>query len=98
MLLTNKTILVSGAGRGIGREIVLTAVREGALVVAHIGRQPAVPTMPTIFESDRVLHLYGDLSLVTDIDAFWAEAITCLFFTDFRMPSGVHSSRTVKKG
>lgn len=75
MLLTNKTILVTGAGRGIGREIVLTALREGALVVAHIGRQPADATMPTIFESDRVLHLYGDLSLVTDIDSIWAEAI-----------------------
>ena len=35
MLLNNKTIFVTGAGRGIGREILLTALREGASVAAQ---------------------------------------------------------------
>jgi len=38
MLLNDKTLLVTGAGRGIGLEIVKCALREGAHVVAHVGR------------------------------------------------------------
>jgi len=38
MLLINKTVLVTGAGRGIGYEIVKTALREAAKMVAPIGQ------------------------------------------------------------
>ena len=34
MLLTGRTALVTGGARGIGREIVLTLVRQGAIVIA----------------------------------------------------------------
>ena len=75
MLLENKTILVTGAGRGIGHEIVTTALREGAKVVAHIGRKHPQQSASELFESNDVLHLHGDLSVNDDIDVIWTDAV-----------------------
>jgi len=73
MLLDNKIILVTGAGRGIGREIVSTAIREGANVVAHTGRTEA---SDPLFDSDNVLSVTGDLTAPADLDKIWHEAVT----------------------
>ncbi len=75
MLLNNKTIFVTGAGRGIGREIVIAALREGANIVAHIGRSNSAESKSRLFESSSVLNLYGDLSSTTDIDKLWTDAL-----------------------
>jgi len=75
MLLRNRTILVTGAGRGIGRAIVETALREGAKVIAHVGRKRADDAQLDAFQSDDVLHLYGDLSVPKNIDQIWSDAI-----------------------
>ncbi len=72
MLLSNKTILVTGAGRGIGLQIVECALREGAKVVAHVGR---APSDQVTFQSDQVLPLTGDLSRQQDIDKIWRDAL-----------------------
>lgn len=75
MLLTNKTIFVTGAGRGIGREIVHTALREDAKVIAHIGRHAVASESPKEFDSADVLLLRGDLSERDEILRLWEEAV-----------------------
>jgi len=75
MLLDGKTILVTGASRGIGREIVAMALREGAKVVAHLGRKSSSHSLSDLPRSADVLHLYGDLSESADIDAIWTDSV-----------------------
>lgn len=80
MLLEKKIVLVTGAGRGIGRSIVEVATREGALVVAHIGRDQETATGQTnrqgsVFMSEQVLELYGDLSSKESIHQIWQDAV-----------------------
>ena len=77
-LLSGKAVLVTGAGRGIGREIVLTALREGASVVAHVGRNSASqhPTnSANSFDPHKMLELYGDLTVDANIDSIWDAAV-----------------------
>ena len=75
MLLANKTILITGAGGGIGKEIVRSALREGANVVAHVGRKRPVDSTNDPFPPAAVHHLYGDVSSASEIDGIWAEAL-----------------------
>lgn len=75
MLLKNKTVLVTGAGRGIGFAIVETAVREGATVVAHVGRQKNhIPAFDK-FDTARVQQIIADLSDKNGTDQLWAGAL-----------------------
>lgn len=75
MLLNNKTILVTGAGRGIGYEIVDIAVREGANVIAHVGRASTARPAYDKFNSAQVHQLTGDLSVSEDLNNIWAKAL-----------------------
>ena len=75
MLLANKIIFITGARRGIGLEIVNTALREGARVIAHVGREANELSETGMFNSKGVLCLYGDLSKKEDIDDIWADAL-----------------------
>ncbi|MBX2823936.1 MAG: SDR family oxidoreductase [Gammaproteobacteria bacterium] len=70
MLLKDRTLLVTGAGRGIGRTIVETAVREGAQVVAHTGRRSGADHLP-----QQVQCLYGDLTVPDDLERIWNQAV-----------------------
>jgi NAD(P)-dependent dehydrogenase (short-subunit alcohol dehydrogenase family) len=68
--LTGKTALVTGAGRGIGREIALRLAREGAFVVIHYGasRKGAADVLAQIEGSGgKGLTLGADLSKVSEI-------------------------------
>jgi len=78
MLLKDKTILVTGAGRGIGFAIVEVAVREGATVIAQVGREPGHRPGFAKFNTDQVQQLAGDLSLDNGADKLWAEALSLL--------------------
>ncbi len=71
-MLTGKTLLLTGAGRGIGYEIAKCALREGACVVAHVGR---TQSKDVLFQSDSVLALTGDLSKPADIKKLWQNAL-----------------------
>jgi 3-oxoacyl-[acyl-carrier protein] reductase len=75
MLLTDKVLLVTGAGRGIGYAIVECAVREGANVIAHVGRSLPSDSSFDKFNSEQVHILTGDLSLADDINGIWADAL-----------------------
>lgn len=74
-MLKDKTILVTGAGRGIGLEIVETAVREGAKVIAHVGRKHSNRPAFEKFDSSHVHQITGDLSTAQSTDHIWAEAL-----------------------
>jgi len=74
MLLKDRTIFVTGAGRGIGHEILKTALREGASVAAHMGRNPDV-NASEIAGKDRLLALSGDLSQTGVVDELWSNAL-----------------------
>ena len=67
-LLTDKILLVTGAGRGIGKAIVDAALREGAQVIAHLGRHPS-DAMKAATAKLHVLH--GDLSSPAGVEAIW---------------------------
>lgn len=75
MLLTNKTIFVTGAGKGIGHAIATIALREGAKVIAHMGRAPDASKEVNSWDPTNTLLLYGDLSQCDEIDKLWAEAV-----------------------
>lgn len=75
MLLENRTLFITGAGRGIGYEIVKTALREGARVIAHTGRTQQPFDLTKTTDKTKLLHLHGDLSNNTDIDRLWADAV-----------------------
>jgi len=75
MLLSDKTIFVTGAGRGIGREILRTALREGASVAAHMGRDSAFDTAEIDAGEDKLLALSGDLTQPGVVDELWSSAL-----------------------
>ena len=75
MLLNNKTIFVTGAGRGIGREILLTALREGASVAAHMGRVSTSDAAVINADKDKYLPLSGDLTQHGVVDKLWSNAL-----------------------
>ncbi len=74
--LTGKTILVTGASKGIGAAIVATLGRDGAHVIAHYGRDAAgarqtVERIPT----ERVKLLQADFAIPGEIARLWREAL-----------------------
>jgi len=75
MLLNDKTIFVTGAGRGIGREILKTALREGASVAAHMGRLSDFDTNGIDADEGKLLPLSGDLSQPGVVDELWSGAL-----------------------
>ncbi len=75
MLLNDRTIFITGAGRGIGREILLTALREGASIVAHMGRDSAVNKADINAGDDEFLPLSGDLTQSGVVDELWSSAL-----------------------
>ena len=74
--LDKKTILVTGASKGIGTEIVKTLGENGAAVVAHygtdqVGARRAVEELP----HDRAITIGADLADMNAVDKLWNEAL-----------------------
>ncbi len=74
--LAGKTILVTGASKGIGAAIAASLGRDGASVIAHYGgdeagARAAVADIP----EDRKTLLQADLSALGNADALWEEAL-----------------------
>jgi len=75
MLLIDKTIFITGAGRGIGRQILLTALRDGASVVAHLGKTAAFDSVKIDAGKNKLLLLSGDLSKAGVVNQLWSDAL-----------------------
>jgi NAD(P)-dependent dehydrogenase (short-subunit alcohol dehydrogenase family) len=76
MQLAGKTALVTGASRGIGREIAMELARLGAKIAVHYGRgrEGAEETARMIAEAGgQAFVLGGDISKLEDIEAMLVE-------------------------
>ncbi|MGD8105219.1 SDR family NAD(P)-dependent oxidoreductase [Pantoea sp. FN0302] len=75
--LSGKVILVTGATKGIGREIVKALHAEGAMVIGHYGhdRQSAVQLAEQY--PQRLQFVQQDLSQPDAAEKLWNEALKC---------------------
>lgn len=73
--LSGKTVIVTGASKGIGASIARAMIRDGARVIAHYGhdRAGAKAVIADAAEEQAVL-LQADFSDRAAVDRFWAEA------------------------
>ena len=72
--LKDKTILVTGASRGIGRVIAQTLYRDGAHVVIHYGNSSKSALALADEFGDRGLAVGGDLNNIEDTRRLWETA------------------------
>ena len=74
--LSGKTVLLTGASKGIGAATAMALCRAGASLVAHYGTdragaEAAVAGLPP----ERVLLLQADLGQTPEVDRLWREAL-----------------------
>jgi 3-oxoacyl-[acyl-carrier protein] reductase len=77
--LDGKIALVTGASRGIGREIALSFAREGADVACNYNKSPAAAeTLVTAIEAmgRKAVAIQGDVGKTEEIDRIVAEAMS----------------------
>ena len=69
MMLKNKTILLTGAGRGMGREIAMTCAREGAkmILISRTENELEETLQLIIKESPESFYLTADISNESEI-------------------------------
>ena len=75
LLLTGRTVLVTGASRGIGRATALAAHREGAHVVAHWGSSEQAAHDLQQRLGDRGCLVRADLRDPGETEGMWQEAL-----------------------
>ena len=76
--LKGKTIFITGATRGIGREIALRCAREGANVIVTGKTASPHPRLPgTIHSVVQEVEAAGGRGLAVELDVRDAEAIVC---------------------
>lgn len=75
-MLDGKTVLVTGASKGIGQSIAREAAKQGARVIAHYGgdRAGAEAALAGI-PAERAIVLQGDLAAKDGADRLFAEAL-----------------------
>lgn len=71
--LTGKTVVVTGASKGIGAAIAAAMLAAGARVVAHYGSDRAGAEAAVAGAPDRARLLGADMGDMGAVDAFWAE-------------------------
>ncbi|MEM9249536.1 MAG: SDR family oxidoreductase [Pseudomonadota bacterium] len=73
--LSEKTIVVTGASKGIGAAIAATMVAGGATVIAHYGRDRAGAEAAVRSAAPGKAHLLqADFADMAEVDQFWAAA------------------------
>jgi len=75
MLLKNKICIVTGAGKGFGREIAKEFYAQGAKLALITRSQPDINDLNSEFDSGRVLSVCGDVSDSTVVAQFITQTI-----------------------
>ena len=74
--LTGKTVLLTGASKGIGAETAKTLLAMGANLIAHYGNDlQGVEAAVAGVDPDRVLVLQADLGKLGEVRRLWQEAV-----------------------
>jgi NAD(P)-dependent dehydrogenase (short-subunit alcohol dehydrogenase family) len=74
--LTGKTVLVTGASKGIGAAIAASLGKAGASIIAHYGSDAqGARDATSAIASARVKLIGADLAKTADVDRLWAEAL-----------------------
>ncbi|MEG8765630.1 SDR family oxidoreductase [Klebsiella pneumoniae] len=72
--LAGKTILVTGATKGIGREIVKALHGEGATIIGHYGKDTNSAELMLAQYPERLCLLQSDLAQADGAERLWQEA------------------------
>ncbi len=92
--LAGRRLLVTGAGSGIGRQLVTDAVAEGAACAAIVRDATEAASLTGLLPAERILH--GDLTVLEDAAALAETAIASLGGVDcFVHSAGVFDHRGV---
>ena len=75
MVLEDKTVIVSGVGAGLGREIALAAVADGANVVMGARKEENLRSVAAEMPADRVAFASTDITDAAQTDALVALAV-----------------------
>ena len=69
----NKVVVISGASRGIGREVALALAKEGAIIVANARREAVLRELEAdiLNLGGRVLCVPGDVTLEADVEKLY---------------------------
>ena len=77
--LSGRTVVLTGASKGIGAAIATTMVAEGARLVAHYGRDLAGAEVAVKdAEPGQVDLIQADFAKLEDVDRFWVDAQNAL--------------------
>ncbi|MFV0459270.1 MAG: SDR family NAD(P)-dependent oxidoreductase [Actinomycetales bacterium] len=73
--MAGRTVLVTGASRGVGRSIARAAHRDGATVVVHFSSNESAAEQVASELGERVLLVRADLATPGGADGLWVEAV-----------------------
>lgn len=92
MLLANRTVLVSGIGPGLGREVALAVARAGADVAISARRREAVEQLAGEIAAlgRRAVPVVADITNAADCERFVAEAAAQLGRVDALVNNAYH--------
>lgn len=75
--LSGKTVIITGASKGIGAATAAAMIKAGAQVIAHYGGDRiGVEAATANAKSGQVTLLQADFGDMAAVDAFWAEAVS----------------------
>lgn len=72
--LTGRTVVVTGASKGIGAATATAMVAAGATVIAHYGGDRAGAEAAVAAAPDAATLIQADFHDMADVDRFWSEA------------------------